>query len=291
MAAAPPGAAAAAPTPPPSAPRRATSANSADGAGRLARTGSGGGGSGKGKKGTPPDKLEAWTSPIRATLHADALAVDSGRLDMLVSTNFSAGQGAVHLAMWGTASIAAAAAAPPLRSLSRRESDDAPASSLAGGLAMTLALMSDSLGLPGDPLTGDPSPAVRVPVTGPADAPRIGWGAATGDTLTLLAETAASAPGLRTLGRWLSGKRAAREAKRPALPPPAGDLPWQSRLQRSGGSRRDEEAGAAQGPAVVGRLQKGVGKRSGGRSSGLSGRHRGSGLGRAEVTVGGSGRR
>ena len=51
---------------------------------------------------------------------------------------------------------------------------------------MTLALMSDCLGLPGAAATGAPWPAVRVAVTGTALEPKIGWLGATRDAAALL---------------------------------------------------------------------------------------------------------
>ena len=284
---------------PPRSPARAGSASSAGGKGRRSPsspdnpvtssvTGS--------KKGAPPDRLEAWTSPIKATLHADALALDSGRLDMLVSRNFAGGAGAAHLVMYGTVSMAARAAGEG-RVRARRSSSSGLGSRRASGtgdaalpspssppppgdgLAMTLAVMSDSMGLPGDPETGDPVPALRIPVRGSADAPRVGWAAATADTLALMPEVVARAPGLGGLARWLSVRRAARDSRRPPLPPPAGVLPWAARLQRAGGSRRDEDAGAAKGPALVGKLVRAAG----GKNSALSRRVSGGSLGKVFV--------
>lgn len=142
-----------------------------------------------------------------------------------MSKNFAAGAPSAHLAMWGTASVAAAAGAA------------------GGGLRMTLALMSDTLGLPGD-ADGAPAPAVRVRVDGSAENPRVAWRGATRDGVALAAEIVAGGA-LKSVGRALAARRQKREAGRAPAPPPAGALPWESRFQRSGGSRREEEAGPA----------------------------------------------
>ena len=134
--------------------------------------------------------------------------------------------------MWGTASVAGGGGAA-----------GGGAPTTAGGLKMTLALMSDTLGLPGD-ADGSPVPAVRVKVGGTAKKPRVAWRGATRDGVALAAEIVAGGV-LRAFGTMLAGRRQKREARRAPVPLPVGSLPWESRLQRSGGSRREEEAGPA----------------------------------------------
>ena len=152
--------------------------------------------------------------------------------------------------------------------------DDDPSTS---GLRMTLALMSDCLGLPPSPSTNAPWPAVRVAVSGTALQPRIGWLGATRDAAALLL------PGRRLRRRSAAAAAAAASlANSPvATAEPAGDfggpssfsgggsplLPWESHLQRSGGSRREDTVGAPLGPSVAGRLERSEGKFSGARRS------------------------
>lgn len=247
----------------------------------------------------PPDALEAWTGPLAATLHM-AGWVESGRLDMLASKNFAAGCGAAHLALWGSASLtrpppgdrkAAARARWLVPAVwGRRGRKDGgvlpppttPAPPRPGRLDMTMAILSDSLGLvesaaavvegedtesdglpPPHPLPPAPSPpAARVSVRGSADSPDIAWVAATRDILAALVEAHAVPAGSRAAG-WLSKRRAAREAAAGPPPPPVGALPWESRLQRAGASRRAAEAGAPPAATSAARLGRAIGTRLG----------------------------
>jgi len=178
---------------------------------------------------------------------------------------------------------------------------------------MTLALMSDSLGLPGLPPNSSsssfssssstapsssaakaakaaavnanaaadaPWPAVRVAVTGTALDPKIGWLGATRDAAALLlpggrvrrrrgaGSGAQGFPAVGGSGRRSNNGNGNRDeffnksssssfSQGPffsqATPQP---LPWENHLQRSGGSRREETAGAPLGPIVVGRLER-----------------------------------
>ena len=141
--------------------------------------------------------------------------------------------------------------------------DDDPATS---GLRMTLALMSDCLGLPNSETSGAPWPAVRVAVSGTALEPKIGWLGATRDAAALLL------PGRRKRSSGGASATAGSEeagfpggsgfSSFPGSGPRSHLLPWENHLQRSGGSRREETVGAPPGPTVAGRLERSGGARS-----------------------------
>ena len=196
------------------------------------------------------------------------------------------------MAMWGTVSLQqlesggggkgartrggtpllASAASPPTTS----SAPSLPAS----GLDMTLAIMTDSLGLPPGP-EGRPAVAGRVRVKGTADDPQIAWLSASRDMAAMVVEATA----VKGLKGWLTRRRERREAAAPPPPPPAGVLPWEARLQRAGASRRDDEAGAPAGPRVEGKLVRAI-EVKGGSGKGLLGALK---VGRSRTSSGGGG--
>ena len=154
--------------------------------------------------------------------------------------------------------------------------DEDPSTS---GVRMTLALMSDCLGLPNSSgASGGPWPAVRVAVSGTALDPKIGWLGATRDAAALLlpgrkrrsvdseqhADFPSAGGGSGGLGKSPSSSSGFSGSSQSHL------LPWENQLQRSGGSRREETAGAPPGPSVVGRLERTDAKFSCSKSIGSS---------------------